>query len=258
MVERRAHSEPDPDVAGYVFGALSDDDAAAFARHLPECEACRTELDQLAGLPGLLADVPEPWALPAGLEERTFAAVEASALGSGAAPSPAQPGAVPPRSAVVPDNVVPITAARRGRGRFLLAAAVAVVVLAAGIAALTSLRSHPSAPLATIRLISADGGAAHGAAVVRATPAGLTIDMTVDGLPPAPDGKVYTCWLVAADDTLAKPDRVSVGSFVAGGQTVHTHWTTAADLGRFPHLGITLEPDNGNPSHQGPKVLTGA
>jgi hypothetical protein len=38
--------------------------------------------------------------------------------------------------------------------------------------------------------------------------------------------------------------------------TVHVHWTTAGDLTRFPRLGVTVEPDNGNPSHQGPKVLT--
>jgi hypothetical protein len=112
--------------------------------------------------------------------------------------------------------------------------------------------------LTTIRLISADGGPAHGSATVRTTPAGLTIDMTVDGLAPTPKGRIYTCWLVANDDTLAHPDRVSVGSFLVRGRTVHVHWTSAADLDRFPHLGVTVEPDNGNPSHQGPKALIGS
>ena len=68
----------------------------------------------------------------------------------------------------------------------------------------------------------------------------------------------YTCWLVGNGDTLAHPNRVSVGSFVVPGlATVRVHWTTAADLRRFPHLGVTLEPNNGIPSHQGPKVLVG-
>jgi hypothetical protein len=119
------------------------------------------------------------------------------------------------------------------------------------------LRTSNPAPLASIRLVSADGGPAEGNATVRTTDAGLTIDMTATGLAPTPAGKIYTCWLVADDDTLAHPDRVSVGSFVVRGPTVHVHWTTAADLDRFPHLGVTVEPDNGNPSHQGPKILNG-
>ena len=82
------------------------------------------------------------------------------------------------------------------------------------------------------------------------------IELSVRDLPPAPAGHFYTCWLVADDDTLAHQDRVSVGSFATGPDGSATvRWETAADLGRYPHLGVTLEPDNGNPLHQGPKVL---
>ena len=60
-------------------------------------------------------------------------------------------------------------------------------------------------------------------------------------------------------DTVKQQDRVSVGSFRTDGTgPVTVRWETAADLGRYPHLGVTLEPDNGNPLHQGPKVLNAA
>jgi hypothetical protein len=131
------------------------------------------------------------------------------------------------------------------------------VGLAVGV--LTSLGTSSTTPAVTIRLVSVSGGPAHGVAQVRTTPAGLTIDMTVENLAPSPPGTFYTCWLVGPGDTLAHPNRVSVGSFVSRGTgPVHVHWTTAADPHRFPQLGVTLEPANGNPSHQGPKVLTGS
>jgi hypothetical protein len=241
------HSEPHPDVAGYLLGTLAADESQRFADHLDECGACREELTALAGVPAFLADVPPSVALPPGLEERTFAAIEAAApAGDGAAGAPSAP-------------VIPITQApkRRRPPLLLVAAAVAVVVgLAVGIS--TSLGHHSSRPAVTIRLVSVGGGPAHGTATVRSTPAGLTIDMTVDDLRPSPPGTFYTCWLVGPGDTLRHPDRISVGSFVvAGPGPVHVHWTTAADLHRFPQLGVTLEPNNGNPAHQGPKVLTG-
>jgi anti-sigma-K factor RskA len=236
------HDSPHPDVAGYLLGALEDHEAADFAEHLAGCDACRHELDRLAQLPSLMADLPPAEPLPPDLEARTFAAIEAAA--SEAA------------------KVVPLEQARRARWRpnprVLVAAAAAVVTLVVGVGALTTLRHTSPAPVATIRLISTTGGPAHGVATVRSTAAGLTIDMNVERLDPSPPGTFYTCWLVGPGDTLSHQNRVSVGSFVVtSSRSVHVHWTTAADLHRFPHLGITLEPDTGNPLHQGPKVLAG-
>ena len=112
--------------------------------------------------------------------------------------------------------------------------------------------------MATIRLISANGGPASAVATVRHSEGGETIDMRVEDLPPSPDGTVYTCWLVGPGDTLTHQNRVSVGSFIVRSPgPVRVTWTTAADMQRFPHLGVTLEPVNGDPRHQGPKVLAG-
>jgi anti-sigma factor RsiW len=244
------HPNPHPDLAGYLLGGLDAAEERAFAEHLAGCETCRAELEELADLPGLLADVPAAEPLPPGLEERTFAAVEVAAADDGPDGTAAE--------------VVPITPAhakkarRRPSVRWLAAVAAAVIVLGAGIGVLTSLTESSPRPLATVRLISATGGQAHALAVIRSTPAGLTIDMTAEQLPPTSPSHFYTCWLVGNGDTLSHPNRVSVGSFVVRGRApVHVHWTTAADLRRFPHLGVTLEPNNGIPSHQGPKVLVG-
>jgi hypothetical protein len=138
-------------------------------------------------------------------------------------------------------------------------AAAALLVIGLGVGLVSTGGSSSTAPLATVRLVAVRGGPAHGTATIRSTPAGLTIDMTVQDLLASPSGTFYTCWLVGPGDTLTHPNRVSVGSFVvqkAG--TVEVHWTTAADPHRFSQLGVTVEPDNGNPSHQGPKVLAGA
>jgi hypothetical protein len=262
MADYGPHADPHPDVAGYLLGALDPDEAQRFAEHLGDCRACQDELGELARLPGLLADVPAAPALPPELEERTFAAIEAAA-GAGPQPDrwPAGSTSDTTDAEGPPATVVPIgSAAARRRRRpplLLVAAAVAVVIgLAVGIVA--SVGGSSTSPTVTTRLVSVTGAPAHGTAQVRSTPAGLTIDMTVADLAPSPSGTFYTCWLVGPGDSLTHPNRVSVGSFVVrGGGPVHVHWTTAADPHRFPQLGVTLEPANGNPSHQGPKVLAG-
>jgi hypothetical protein len=238
MTELPVHREPQPDVAGYVLGTLDEPEATAFGAHLSHCAACRDEVRDLQGLASLLAEstVPE---LPSDLEAKTMAAVGAAAV----------PG--PPRQL----SAGPSGKVMRFPRRVLLVAAAAIVVVGLAVGLVASLGS--SAPrLSTVRLADPAGGSARGTATVRATPAGLTIDMRVAGLAPSPPGTHYTCWLVGPGDSLTHQNRVSVGSFtVPSSGAADVHWTTSADLSRFPNLGVTLEPDNGNPLHQGPKVL---
>ena len=51
--------------AAYVLGSLSPDERAEFEQHLAGCERCRAAVGELAGMPGLLAQVPaaEAWGL---------------------------------------------------------------------------------------------------------------------------------------------------------------------------------------------------
>jgi anti-sigma-K factor RskA len=139
--------------------------------------------------------------------------------------------------------------------RVLLVAAAAIVLIGLAVGVVTSLGSG-SQPLTTVHLADPGGGPARGTATIRAASAGFTIAMRVTGLATSPAGSHYTCWLVGPGDTLTHQNRVSVGSFIVpSDRSAEVRWTTSANLAQFPSLGVTLEPNNGNPLHQGPKVL---
>jgi hypothetical protein len=54
--------------AAYLLGALTPADRSAYEEHLAECDACRRAVNQLAGLPGLLASLKPEQARAAGDE----------------------------------------------------------------------------------------------------------------------------------------------------------------------------------------------
>src|SRR5215472_5010318 len=93
---------PHVDVAGYVLGTLDAGEREAFAAHLATCARCRRELEELRGMPGLLAQAPEPVDLPAGMESRVMAAVAREPARRPAAPAGPRPRVVRPRPARPP------------------------------------------------------------------------------------------------------------------------------------------------------------
>jgi len=230
----------DPDLAhvdlgGYVLGTLDAREHEAFERHLAGCRRCQADLEELRGMPALLDEAGPPVDVPAGMEARVLGAIAREAP---AVPRRARPG-------------------RRASWALAAAAMVAVAFLAGlGLGRVLPGGGQPAPAGRTIRLVAPDGGTASGVATIRSTDHGRVIELTVRDLPPPPDGEFYTCWLVADGDTLQHQDRVSVGSFrTAPDGTATVRWETAADLARYPHLGVTREPDDGNPLHQGPRVL---
>lgn len=54
--------------AAYVLGALAPDERNEFEQHLAGCDRCHAAVGELAGMPGLLAQVPaaEAWAMAGG------------------------------------------------------------------------------------------------------------------------------------------------------------------------------------------------
>src|SRR6185295_10124746 len=68
-------------LGAYVLGALDPMERARFEEHLESCRACREELVQMAGLPGLLSRVSledaldPPSAAPSPVRRRRFAAI---------------------------------------------------------------------------------------------------------------------------------------------------------------------------------------
>jgi anti-sigma-K factor RskA len=246
------------DVAGYVLGALTEPERQAFEQHVASCPSCRRDLEHFRDLPVLLdeaARVPPPQVEPP-------PDLEARVLGAIAREPDRRPEPAP--------RVQPVRPVRRrpGWGPAWVGAAAAALVLAfaGGIGTGRVLPTPPQStpaptapPAQTIHLVAANGSAASGTATLRTAGGQTAITMTARDLPPPPPGHVYTCWLVAPDDTPQHQDRVSVGTFTTPStQPVTLRWDTAADRERFPNLGVTLEPQNGNPAKQGPKVLSAA
>jgi hypothetical protein len=66
--------------AAYVLGALSAAERARFEDHLAGCASCRAAVAEIAGMPGLLAQVPPAEALALGSGEETLAEPPASLM----------------------------------------------------------------------------------------------------------------------------------------------------------------------------------
>jgi anti-sigma-K factor RskA len=217
------HLAPHPDLAGYVLGALDPEEAEAFERHLAGCAGCRAEVAELRDLPELLDQAAPPVQVPPGLRERTFAAVERAAAG--------------------------------GRRRPLLrlaAVAAALVVALVGGVVVSQLGDRGQ----VVELAAAPGHAGRATAELRQAGDGVQVDMEVSGLAPNQGGSVYECWFVGPGDTVERPNRVSAGTFRVGADgraTLRLH--SAADLRRFPVMGVTLENDGGDPRRTGDKIL---
>jgi anti-sigma-K factor RskA len=215
-----------------VLGALEPAERADFEEHLAGCERCQAEVAELRGLPALLEQATPPVEVPPWLRERTFAAVERAAAHQ----------------------------RRRRRLRLALTAAAACLVLVVAFAGgYTLSQVGPFADRGRViafALAAPDGGAARATAKVRQVGDGLAITMEVSGLAPNPPGSVYECWYVGPGDSVARPNRVSAGTFTVGADgRANLRLHSAADLQRYPAMGVTLERDRGNPARTGDKVL---
>jgi anti-sigma-K factor RskA len=219
---------PHPDLAGYVLGALDPGETAAFEQHLAGCDACRAEVEDLQGLPELMDRAAPPIEVPPGLRERTFAAVERAAAGS----------------------------RRRGPLLRLAAVAAALVVALLGGVVVSQFGAGGRGEVIELALAAQPGVSGRATAELRRVDDGVAIDMEVSGLAPNPPGSVYECWFVGPGDTLEQPNRVSAGTFTIGaGGRASLRMHSAADLRRFPVMGVTLETDGGRPQRTGQKIL---
>jgi anti-sigma-K factor RskA len=218
---------PHPDLAGYVLGALDPGETAAFEQHLAGCDTCRAEVDELQGLPELMERAAPPIEVPPGLRQRTFAAVERAA-----------------------------GARRRAPLLRLVAVAAALMVALLGGVVVSQLGGGGRGQVIELPLAAQPGVSGRATAELRQVDGGVAIDMEVSGLAPNPPGSVYECWFVGPGDTLEQPNRVSAGTFTIGASgraSLRMH--SAADLRRFPVMGVTLETDGARPERTGKKIL---
>jgi hypothetical protein len=153
------------DAGPYVLGALPPEDRRAFEEHLATCGQCQAEVQEFAGLPGLLSRLPAG-ELPAVLQ---------------GAPEPPAPVSVLP--ALLREAGVERRSRRR---RTLLVGVAATLAVAAGSAAVTeAVTSGPAAVVAQVpppapqQFVPAQPGLPVAAtAVITDVPGGTRIAMT--------------------------------------------------------------------------------
>jgi hypothetical protein len=157
MTDRFTH-----DAGPYVLGALPPEDRRAFEEHLATCGHCRAEVQEFAGLPGLLSRLPAG-ELPAVLQ---------------GSPEP------PPPVSVLPALLQEAGMQRRSRRRRgVLVGIAAALAIAAGSAGITeAIVNEPAAAVAQPQvrqfIPAEDGLPASASAVITDVPGGTRIVMT--------------------------------------------------------------------------------
>ena len=170
------HEEWADSLGAWLLGALPEDEAAGFKRHLSECAVCREDAASLRVAADALPASPEPRTPPPALKARIMAVVEGEAELLHAA----DPESDRPRRRSWLGRLAPRPAVAWGLAVLLL-----VVGAGAGLLASDALRGGPE----TISAQVSGGG--------RAT---LEVDdghgrLVAAKLPAAPEGRVYQVWL---------------------------------------------------------------
>jgi hypothetical protein len=101
--------------AAYVLGALSPAERREFEEHLSSCHTCQAAVSELAGLPGLLAQVSP--------EDAAMLVIDTPSLGD----------ELPPPKTLMPPQVSQLRARRRRMVGAIVGVAAALVLIAAAI-----------------------------------------------------------------------------------------------------------------------------
>jgi anti-sigma-K factor RskA len=240
-------ASPHVEVAAYLLGKLEADEAERFEAHLDGCADCRRHLDELEGLPALLAQAAPATPVPDGLRARTLTAVRERAAEAERAADAEEAG---PAEAPVP--------LRRAwwRRRWVAAAVAAALMVALAVPGALLLFGGDGGEVTRLTLVAAEGARGRGQVTITTTEAGRSFDVRIEGLDPPAAGSLYELWAVNPRDTMERPQRVSLGTFtVDAGGGAHLTAFTAAPADQFPVVGVTLEPVDGNPARTGPRVL---
>jgi hypothetical protein len=238
---------PHMDAALYVLGKLDPGELERFQAHLEGCRQCRTELEELEGLPAVLLEAAPAEPPPPELRARTLSAVREAAGYEG----PVEPPVPEPAAMADVRELRP-----RSRWAPLAAAAALVLVAILGVATVRTL-TRPAATV--LAMVDPEGGGGSGEGRFTDTSTGRTFVVEVEGLEPAPEGSFYELWAVGPQDTPESPQRVSLSTFDVGDDgRARVSGVTAAVASVYPGIGVTLEPDDGNPARTGDRVLAPA
>lgn len=227
-------------VAGAIIERHPPD--PALAAHLAGCAECTDAWRQLSGASARLIAAARTLPLeadpPTQLRDRVLAARRLAGTTPGPPAIPAPP--------------LGSTARRLSRsgwlGRIAWGGAGALVG-AAAVLVLVVVGSPRVLPERIALSGSALAPAASGSVFLETLPAGsIRVELAMSGLPRSDAGHFYELWLVGDGG------RVSAGTFRSDGSPITQTFTTAADLAIYPRIGITLEPDDGDPAASDQRV----
>jgi hypothetical protein len=230
---------PYDELPGLLFGELNRAEVTVVSDHLAGCDDCRRELAVLAATSASLraaARQPQPATAPDDALDQA-ADVAPGPAGPAAGTSPAGPAA-PPRPGWRRGPLVGLAAA------LVLAVAAAAVLWAGGL--WRPERAGRTVPLAGVGAVAASG---------RASMAGAGDDrqMTVaaQGLPALRAGQYYEVWLLDPDAGTVFP----VGVLPPDGEGRFA--LPASVVGRYQVIDVSLEADDGDPTHSKRSLLRG-
>ncbi len=288
MLSERDIEQAHPEAFDFVFGNLPPAKRAEFNRHLASCRYCQGVVSEYSEIGGIIKNLPPHVEPPAGLEDRTVAAMVAALAGQKAKPDrradaedqtvtklypipgrqpPAEPETqVQPRPQLGPPPgpqarpvVTRLPVWRRHRGRLAAVAAAAAAVITGAIAIpLSLLGSGPATviPLAATTAAKVSGvGAATGQATARQDASGSwNISLTVHHLKNFEDAKWYECWYIGSKS--GQRQVAPVGSFLVSDSSSQTFtMTSAVDPHDFKTMVITLQLPSADGAFQQSNVI---
>ena len=232
--------------APYALGALTAEERAAFEAHLADCAVCRADVQALGEVAGLLAHAAAAATPPLGLRDRILRDAR---------------------------QVRPVAARRRSRRAWIAAAASFVLAVAAGLGywrashardALTRALAAARDTIAVrdslvVTLLAPDVGTAALAATGKPPSARLfwspsrhRVVMAVFNLAPAPTGRIYQLWAIAA----GKPMSLGLFNTAPDGRAT-VAMDVARELASFQLTAVTEEPVGGSPQPTQQPFLVG-
>jgi anti-sigma-K factor RskA len=205
----------------YLLGELSVEEERELERHLEGCSGCRGELARARQTHDLLRELVTGGPPPE-LKDRVLARA---------------------------GDVIPARSSGGWRLWVPAAALLVIAVLGAGLLWTITQDSSEGIPLAATALASEGGGEVSG----EVEEGNLRIELVVWNLPELREDEYYELWYAREDG-----GRISCGTFRAqqGGQTT-VNLTAPANAVSYPEIEVTREPDDGDPSSSGEKVLVG-
>lgn len=144
--------------------------------------------------------------------------------------------------------------ARPGRSwqRPVLLAAAALVVVGLAVVGATRLGGEADPADAEVALAGTENApGATATAELRDEPAGVSVVLQVDGLPPAPEGTFYEAWLVGPTG------KVSAGTFHQRGEQDEIKLWLGVDPAGYEAITVTRQPIEGGTLAEGVPVLRG-